>query len=559
MGRGAARRARTSSSRSTCPSCVRRSPRTATAAQIVTRGQGYELDIDPAQVDAQWFEHLVEVGEAREALALWRGPPLHDVAGEPFAAAEIRRLEELRLTALENAIERDLAAGSHREVVGELDGLVREEPLRERLHAQRMLALYRSGGRPTRWTPTARRGRRSWRRSASSPARSCGACTTRSCGRTRLAAPLADSTATPLVGRDAELDSCGRLAARQEGAGGLVVLAGPARDRQDPPRRRARGRGRAAGGSRGRCARPRGARRRRAARPGAPRARRRRRGALDGLADARAASPALVLATRPLPRRRPQGARHAPSRAARRRRRARRRASYAAGGAGRRIPVQACSRRRRRPRLSTAPAARRGRGGGRGGGARRRRAAGAARGGGRAGRRHRRRAGGARQCEPRHGRPRLPVQGSRLVRCRRRALLLRPRATRRRARCAATGAPLTALVGASGSGKSSVLRAGLVASLAAGVLPGSERWAIALLRPGAHPMRALRTRRRTAAPARGSSSPSTSSRSCSRPAATRRSAPRSSTRSSRRPRPAPARGRAPGDPCRLLRALRRLP
>ena len=115
------------------------------AAQIVTRGQGYELDIDAAQVDARWFEHLVELGEAREALALWHGPPLHDVAGEPFAAAEIRRLEELRLTALENAIERDLAAGRHREVVGELDGLVREEPLRERLHAQRMLALYRSG------------------------------------------------------------------------------------------------------------------------------------------------------------------------------------------------------------------------------------------------------------------------------------------------------------------------------------------------------------------------------------------------------------------------------
>ena len=84
-------------------------------------------------------------GRPREALALWRGPPLDDVAGEPFAAAEIRRLEELRLAAVELAIELDLAAGRHREVVGELEQLVLEQPLRETLHAQRMLALYRSG------------------------------------------------------------------------------------------------------------------------------------------------------------------------------------------------------------------------------------------------------------------------------------------------------------------------------------------------------------------------------------------------------------------------------
>ena len=84
-------------------------------------------------------------GRPREGLALWRGPPLDDVAGEPFAAAEIRRLEELRLAAVELAIEHDLAAGRHRECVGELERLVLEEPLRETLHAQRMLALYRSG------------------------------------------------------------------------------------------------------------------------------------------------------------------------------------------------------------------------------------------------------------------------------------------------------------------------------------------------------------------------------------------------------------------------------
>ena len=114
-------------------------------AAIVTRGRGYELRVDPDAVDAARFEQLVVQGSPRDALALWRGPPLDDVADEPFAAAEIRRLEELRLAALELAIEHDLNAGRHRDVVGELDSLVAAEPLRERLHAQRMLALYRCG------------------------------------------------------------------------------------------------------------------------------------------------------------------------------------------------------------------------------------------------------------------------------------------------------------------------------------------------------------------------------------------------------------------------------
>ena len=90
-------------------------------------------------------ERLVEEARPREALALWRGEPLADLADEPFAAAEIRRLEELRLRATEMAIDADLAAGRHAELIGELDALVAEHPLRERLHAQRMLALYRAG------------------------------------------------------------------------------------------------------------------------------------------------------------------------------------------------------------------------------------------------------------------------------------------------------------------------------------------------------------------------------------------------------------------------------
>ena len=76
---------------------------------------------------------------------MWRGSPLADVADEPFASAEIRRLEELRLQAAELAIDADLAARRHREVLGELRALIADEPLRERLRAQQMLALYRSG------------------------------------------------------------------------------------------------------------------------------------------------------------------------------------------------------------------------------------------------------------------------------------------------------------------------------------------------------------------------------------------------------------------------------
>jgi WD40 repeat protein/DNA-binding SARP family transcriptional activator len=123
-------------------------------AEIITRGRGYELRLAADQVDTARFEQLVHAaahphrssnGEARQALALWRGPPLADVADEPFAGPEIRRLEQLRLRAAELAIGADLAAGRHGEVIDELEALVAEDPLREQLHAQHMLALYRSG------------------------------------------------------------------------------------------------------------------------------------------------------------------------------------------------------------------------------------------------------------------------------------------------------------------------------------------------------------------------------------------------------------------------------
>ena len=114
-------------------------------AEIVTHGRDYELRLGTGEVDAVRVERLLEQARAREALALWRGEPLADVADEPFAAPEIRRLQELRVRAAEQAIDADLEAGRHGEVIGELDALIAEHPLRERLHAQKMLALYRAG------------------------------------------------------------------------------------------------------------------------------------------------------------------------------------------------------------------------------------------------------------------------------------------------------------------------------------------------------------------------------------------------------------------------------
>lgn len=126
---------------------------------IVTRAPGYVLRIEPDAIDAGRFESLFEDGRLavaagdaaeaaqilRRALALWRGPPLDEFAYEPFAEAEVARLQELRLRALEERIEADLALGRHADLVGELERLVAEQPLRERPRGQLMLALYRSG------------------------------------------------------------------------------------------------------------------------------------------------------------------------------------------------------------------------------------------------------------------------------------------------------------------------------------------------------------------------------------------------------------------------------
>ena len=113
---------------------------------IVTRGRAYELRVEPDAIDVERFMRMLRSNaDPRAALKLWRGPALADVADEPFAAAEIRRLEELRMSALEAAVEADLERGRNAEVLVELESLIAADPLRERLHAQRMLALYRSG------------------------------------------------------------------------------------------------------------------------------------------------------------------------------------------------------------------------------------------------------------------------------------------------------------------------------------------------------------------------------------------------------------------------------
>jgi YVTN family beta-propeller protein len=126
---------------------------------LLTRGRGYMLDVEADRVDASRFERLTDEGRSaldegdastasdllRQALGLWRGPPLADLAYEPFAQSEIARLEELRLVALEYRIEADLAVGRHAGLIPELETLVREHPARERLRAQLILALYRSG------------------------------------------------------------------------------------------------------------------------------------------------------------------------------------------------------------------------------------------------------------------------------------------------------------------------------------------------------------------------------------------------------------------------------
>jgi DNA-binding SARP family transcriptional activator len=128
-------------------------------SSLVTRPPGYVMQLRDDELDLRRCERLVAAGDRalqegraaeavdalRDALALWRGPPLADLAYESFAQAPIVRLEELRLAALELRVEAELSLGHHGPLVGELQELVRLHPMRERLCCQLMLALYRDG------------------------------------------------------------------------------------------------------------------------------------------------------------------------------------------------------------------------------------------------------------------------------------------------------------------------------------------------------------------------------------------------------------------------------
>jgi YVTN family beta-propeller protein len=126
---------------------------------LLTRPPGYLLEVEPDELDLQRFQRLLATGREalgdgdpqtaarrlHDALALWRGPALAEFTFEPFAQAEIGRLEDLRLAAVEERVEADLALGRHADLIGELEVLIAENPHRERLRGQLMLALYRSG------------------------------------------------------------------------------------------------------------------------------------------------------------------------------------------------------------------------------------------------------------------------------------------------------------------------------------------------------------------------------------------------------------------------------
>ncbi|MER5772201.1 AfsR/SARP family transcriptional regulator [Streptomyces sp. NPDC001985] len=140
-----------------------RTSRTDLSESLVTRVQGYQLGIPPDDFDRTRFVDLAKQGRGEaaagnaalaadlftEALALWRGPALSDVRTGPMSTPHLVELEESRMGVLEQRIEAELALGRHRELLAELHSLSMLHPTHENIHAQLMVALYRSG-QPTR-------------------------------------------------------------------------------------------------------------------------------------------------------------------------------------------------------------------------------------------------------------------------------------------------------------------------------------------------------------------------------------------------------------------------
>jgi WD40 repeat protein/DNA-binding SARP family transcriptional activator len=496
-------------------------------AQIVTHGRGYELILgDPVGLDAKRFERLVADDMPREALALWRGAPLADVADEPFAASEIRRLEELRATAIERAIDADLAAGRHRDVVAEIEALLAQEPLREGLHAQRMLALYRSG-RQAEALEAYREARAALVEQVGvepGPAlRELHEAILRQ--DPKLDVPVLDAPALPrelvrgplLAGRGAELDVLREAWRRaQDGVGALVlVLGAPGMGKT----RLAAELAREVHQDGGVVEHAANAGDRAAALARAARATRPtllvlegdeldpvERELLEGLdarpvmivVTARAAPPALaeradaVVTLQPLEDvdvaavarlyadpdadvpvgRLLQESRgvprevHRAARAWARAERVRRLDETAGRAASRRAGLRAAEDELARDVVVALEAARE----------------------------------RDQTADDESGVVVCPFKGLAAFEVEDAAYFFGRERLVAEMVARLVGAPLLALVGPSGSGKSSALRAGLLTALGEGVLPGSDRWAVALMRPGEHPLRALRDATSEAAP-----------------------------------------------------------
>jgi WD40 repeat protein/DNA-binding SARP family transcriptional activator len=221
--------------------------------EIIRSGAaGYRLRVRPGELDAIEFERLVAEGRSalsggqperaagllRDALKLWRGTPFADLTFETFAAAEVARLEEEHLAALETRVEADLAMGQRPELVAELRQLVAAHPTRERFVAQLMLALYRSG-RQTEALETYQHARRAllegvgvepgpWLRELEASILRQDVALDPGAVVAELPPELDTTTAPPLVGRDDELAWLHlRWEKARDGAGGLLIAAGP--------------------------------------------------------------------------------------------------------------------------------------------------------------------------------------------------------------------------------------------------------------------------------------------------------------------------------------------
>jgi DNA-binding SARP family transcriptional activator len=149
---------------------------------IVTHSPGYRLNPDQVETDVAAAERLIQQGtqvaddahaqQLRDALALWRGYPLADVAGLPWLGEQAERLEQLRLRACRALVQTRLALGEHAQLLPELDVLIKEHPFDEELHARLMIALYRSGRARRLPAPAAYPGRRAGDRARAVAARS---------------------------------------------------------------------------------------------------------------------------------------------------------------------------------------------------------------------------------------------------------------------------------------------------------------------------------------------------------------------------------------------------